>query len=162
MSLLLLPLFVSGCRANFVGKYNDYNEIFTGTLDIDMYGGGTVDIVTYPSNVVCKGEGKTTYFPPLSLIGVCSGTTGVAEINCNDGRIFNVDWKCQKWVRITGTATTNTDEKLTFYAEKSKRKYNSMKEKYITDVEKKPLLPKRIFENERLINSENNELNNLF
>lgn len=160
--LLILPVFVSGCRANVVGKYNDYNEIFAGTIDLDLLGNGFIDVVTYPSNVSCKGKGTLTYMSPQGSLGMCKGQAGDAEIKCSDGRVITGEWECQKWVRITGTATTNTDEDITFYIEKSNKKSELMKEKYLADVKQKPLLPKHIFGNERLIKSYYNAFENLF
>ena len=138
--LLCIPI-LSGCTAQVAGKYNDYNETFSGTINLNMQGDGYLIVHTSPSEVKCKGKGWINYIPWYSYFtGVCRGQKGDAKIKCDDGRIIEGEWTCKSCTTIYGTATTNRGEDITFYITPRKKKIEPIMQQYIKDVENKPNL----------------------
>ena len=137
--LLLIPL-LSGCTANIVGKFDNYNEIFSGTTDIDvMTGEGTVYVKSTPSNITCEGDRWITYIPMSSyLLGTCKGQKGKIELSCNDGRTIQGDFVCESCTSVRGKGNTNLNEGITFYATMSKKKYDKKVDEYKNSMEKGP------------------------
>jgi len=138
--ICIIPL-LTGCTANVVGKFDDYNEIFTGTIDLDMQGHGIIKVKSTPSNITCKGKGWVTFIPMSSyLIGTCKGQRGEAELTCDDGRKVSGDWICEACTRVKGEAKTNLNENVTFYITPSKKRLNKMTKEYKNDTAEKPNL----------------------
>lgn len=152
-----VPLFAAGCTANVVGKYDDYNEIFTGNIDLDMAGGGYIEVISEPSKIKCKGYGQLTYVPLSShFTGMCKGQRGIAELTCSDGRNVSGEWVCKKFVEIEGSAITDANENITFYIEKSDKKAQAKKELYIQETKDKPPLGYKLKGNRKLYNQDYN------
>ena len=146
--MFVLP-FLTGCTANVVGKFNDYNEIFLGTIDLDLKGHGIIQVKTEPNNISCKGNGWLTYIPHSST---CKGQQGKAELICDDGRTFDGNWICEACTRINGEGKTNYNEKITFYIATNKKKIMKKEEEYRKDVAYKPSLS-----NQKIFNVKNLE-----
>lgn len=139
--LLFFTIFTTGCTANLVGKFDDFNEVFQGTIDLDMQGHGIINAKTAPSNISCSGKGWIEFIPLSSyLLGTCKGQKGAAEIKCGDGRIINGEWTCEACTRIYGTGITNYNEKITFYITPKKTSANKFLQKYISEIKEKPSL----------------------
>ena len=136
----MIPL-LTGCTANVVGKFDDYNEIFTGIIDLDMQGHGIIKVKSTPSNITCKGKGWITFVPMSSyLIGTCKGQRGEAELTCDDGRIVSGDWICEACTRIKGEGKTNLNENITFFITSNNKKSDRKLQEYKTDTAEKPYL----------------------
>ena len=155
--LIIVPILVTGCKANVVGKYDDYNEIFTGVIDLDLQGSGYIEVTSEPSKIKCKGYGELTYVPFLSqMTGMCKGQRGIVELRCSDGRNVSGEWVCKKFVEIEGNARTDNNELITFYIEKSKRKAQAKKEQYIKETTNNPPLGYKFEVNKRLYDTKYN------
>ena len=138
--LFVIPL-LTGCTANVIGKFDDYNEIFTGTIDLDLQGHGIIKVKSTPSNITCKGKGWVTFIPMSSyLVGTCRGQRGEAELSCDDGRTVTGDWICEACTRINGEGKTNLNENITFFITPSKKKLDKKTEEYRKDTAEKPNL----------------------
>ena len=136
--LLLIPL-LSGCTANVVGKFDDYNEIFSGTIDLDMNGHGIIKVKSTPSDITCKGKGWVTFIPMSSyLLGTCKGQKGEAELTCDDGRKVSGDWTCLSCTKINGEGKTNLNENITFYITPSKKGASKKLDEYKMDTSNNP------------------------
>jgi len=139
--ILFFVLITTGCTANVVGKFDDYNEIFQGTIDLDLQGHGIIKVQTTPGGITCSGTGWVTFIPLSSyLIGTCKGQKGLAKIECTDGRVINGEWTCEACTRINGTAITNRNENITFFITPKKASANKTTQKYISEIKEKPSL----------------------
>ena len=137
---LLIPL-LTGCTANVVGKFDNYNEVFNGTIDLDMQGHGKIKVTSYPNNMTCTGNGWITFIPATSyLFGTCRGQKGEAQLTCNDGRVIEGEWTCKSCTRIFGTAMSNKNETVTFFITPKKKQASKLLEEYKQDVSTKPFL----------------------
>lgn len=140
MMLIAIPL-LTACTANVIGKFDDYNETFSGTIDLDLMGHGIIKVKSTPSNITCKGKGWITFIPISSyLIGTCKGQRGEAELSCDDGRTITGDWVCEGCTRIRGEAKTNLNENITFYITPRKKRLEKLTEEYKNDTAEKPNL----------------------
>ncbi|MBQ3642694.1 hypothetical protein II906_12335 [bacterium] len=138
--LLLIPV-LTGCTANVVGKFDEYNEIFTGTIDLDMQGHGIIKVKSEPNNITCKGKGWITFVPISSYFtGRCKGQRGEAALNCDDGRTISADWVCEACTRIKGDGDTNLKENVSFYIVKSRKKFEKILDQYKENVKNNPNL----------------------
>lgn len=136
--LLLVPL-LTGCSANVVGKFDNFNETFKGTIDLDMQGNGIIKVKSAPSNIICKGKGWITFIPISSrLLGTCKGQQGEAQLKCNDGRIITGEWKCQSCTKISGTAESNKNESITFFITPKNKRAEEILDNYKTEISSKP------------------------
>ena len=137
---MIIPL-LTGCTANVVGKFNDYNETFKGTIDLDMQGHGIISVKSSPSNLTCRGKGWITFIPISSyFLGTCKGQKGEAKITCNDGRVIDGEWTCKSCTRIYGTGISNKNENITFFiTPKNKQSLNILNE-YSKEIQNKPYL----------------------
>ena len=139
--LMLITTIATGCTANVVGKFDDYNEVFQGTIDLDLQGHGIIKAKTIPNNITCSGTGWVTFIPLSSyLLGTCKGQQGLAEIKCNDGRVINGEWVCEACTRVKGTGVTNYNENITFYITPKKSTANKITQQYISEIKEKPSL----------------------
>lgn len=144
--IIAMVPFLSGCTAHVVGKFDDYNETFKGTIDLDMQGHGIINVKSTPSNLTCKGKGWITFVPISSYIfGTCKGQKGEAEIKCSDGRIINGEWTCKSCTSIYGTGISNKNENITFYITPKTKSSMKILNNYSEDIKNKPnLYQKRI------------------
>ena len=140
LSIIIVPL-LTGCTANVIGKFDDFNEVFSGTIDLDMNGHGIIKVKSTPNNIVCKGKGWLTFIPASSYwLGTCKGQRGEAQLSCDDGRTINGEWVCEACTRIKGEGKSNLNESVTFYITPNKKKTDKKIEEYKTDSEGKPSL----------------------
>lgn len=139
-AVILVPL-LSGCTAHVVGKFDDYNETFKETIDLDMQGHGIINVKSTPSNLTCKGKGWITFIPISSyILGTCKGQKGEAEIKCSDGRVINGEWTCKSCTRIYGTGVSNKNENITFYITPKIKNSIKILNNYAEDIKNKPKL----------------------
>lgn len=142
--LLIVIPFLTGCTASVVGKFDNYNEIFNGTIDLDMQGHGKINVTSYPNNLACNGKGWITYIPATSYIfGTCKGQKGEAILTCDDGRVIQGEWTCKSCTRIFGTAMSNKNEAISFFITPKKKQANELLDKYKQEVSDKPFLYNR-------------------
>ena len=150
--LLIITPLVSGCTANVTGKFDDYNEVFSGTIDLDLNGHGIIKVKTSPNNITCKGKGWITFIPASSyFLGTCKGQRGEAELKCDDGRTVSGDWVCEACTRINGEGKTNYNENITFYITTSKKRLSKKVEEYKNDTKGKPNLNNSKSSNSRIL-----------
>ena len=91
-SILILGLIVSSCTVKYkvVGKYEEFKEVFIGTVDSNLLTGTSlIRVETNPSKMKCEGTSKITHIPAVSFIlPVCTGQRGIATLMCSiTGRV---------------------------------------------------------------------------
>ncbi len=93
VAMMISLLFVGSCTVKYmaVGSFDDFDEIFVGTVDHNL-ATGTAHIVAVAKNskITCEGDSMVTYIPPLSL--GCAGQRGRAPMRCSDGRRVVLEW----------------------------------------------------------------------
>lgn len=90
---LISIIFFTGCTHIYpvVGTFDDYNEIFKGTVHGNTFT-GTAFIEIEALNSKTKGQGNSRVtFIPFNLFG-CKGQRGEAILNFDDGRIVHGTW----------------------------------------------------------------------
>ena len=90
--ILLIIFNFYGCVSyNVVGKFENYDEVFIGTVDHNLLAGvGDITATGEKSGVTCTGLSTVTYIPAFSI--GCKGQRGEAPLQCSDGRTLTVDW----------------------------------------------------------------------
>lgn len=160
--LLTVPVLVCGCRADIIGKFDDYNELITGTIDLNMEGQGYIEAVSEPSGIKCKGMGQITYVPAGSAtLGMCKGQRGIAEITCDDGRRISGEWECNTCTEIEGTALSNSNESLTFFISTRDKKISERRKLYVSQIKDKPPLNRKSVSRNKIY-SDNFNIKDLF
>jgi S1-C subfamily serine protease len=107
--LVWIALSLCACSVKYsvVGRFDDFNEVFRGTIDANLItGGGRIHAVGEVTKGSCSGYAKVTYIPPISyLIPTCKGQQGTASLNCTDGRIINAKWEATSCTTGFGVGT---------------------------------------------------------
>jgi S1-C subfamily serine protease len=86
--VLLFGLLITGCTVKYkvVGKYEDFNEVFIGSVDSDLVTGTSfIEVETVPSKMKCTGSSRIVHIPASNYIipGNCAGQRGIAKLNCS-------------------------------------------------------------------------------
>ena len=103
-SVVAILVLACGCASYpVVGVYENYNEVFLGTVTHNVLMGITrIKVHSKQSNITCVGHSKVTYSPTMSIN--CRGQVGVAFLECEDGRKVDAEW------RITHSCTEGIGE----------------------------------------------------
>lgn len=122
-----LALFVlaalTGCTTTYpvVGSFEDYNEVFTGTVNSDlMTGTSFIEVRGQNSKMRCAG-GSSVRFVPASnyiagafLIPYCAGQKGEARLKCDDGRIVDATWEATSCTSGFGSGADQRGNRFSF------------------------------------------------
>ena len=68
---ILACLFTSGCSATYpvVGSFDDYNEVFLGTVNANLMNGTSfIDVRARNSGAQCKGGSRVLHIPASNYI----------------------------------------------------------------------------------------------
>jgi S1-C subfamily serine protease len=112
-----------GCTATYpvVGSFDDYNEVFLGTVNANLMNGTSViDVQAKNSGAQCKGGSRVLHIPASNyiagafLIPYCGGQTGFAELTCNDGRHVLATWTADSCTSGYGTGTDQHGARFQF------------------------------------------------
>ena len=93
LGIVVLGFLLTNCtvKYNVVGKYEEFNEVFIGTVNSDlMTGTAVIEVETVPSKMKCNGNSKITFIPASNYFipGYCAGQKGVATLMCSlTGRV---------------------------------------------------------------------------
>jgi S1-C subfamily serine protease len=97
VSFVVVPLMLSACAVKYpvVGSFNNYNEVFKGTVDTNLLtGGGYITVEGQVTKIRCSGRATVSYIPPISyIVPTCNGQRGRAFLTCDDGRKIDADWE---------------------------------------------------------------------
>jgi hypothetical protein len=94
-----------------VGKFDDYNEVLSGDFRI----GPPLAYITaraMNAGFFCEGVGRYTYRNVFSRD--CSGWSGLAVLDCNNGRRLIGDWRARTCTSGEGTGTDDTGARFSF------------------------------------------------
>lgn len=94
ISVILLTCNACTVKYPVVGSFEEYNEVFKGNVVADLSKGTAyIEVEGKVSNVRCYGNAKVTYIPLISyFLPVCEGQSGIANLRCYDGRIFEATY----------------------------------------------------------------------
>lgn len=94
-----------------VGKFDDYNEVLSGEFRVDP---PLAYITARARNAgfFCEGVGRYTYRNLFSRD--CSGWSGLAVLECNNGRRLIGDWRARTCTSGEGTGTDDTGARFSF------------------------------------------------
>lgn len=86
-------MFLLGGCATYktVGSFDNYNEVFYGTVNANLFtGGGSFTMEGQRTKMKCQGTASPpTYYPPFAL---CDGQRGTVQGTCDDGRFLGGIW----------------------------------------------------------------------
>lgn len=144
--LLSIVLAFIGCSAHYpvVGSFNDFNQVFYGTVDHNLINGTAyIQIESKDSKLMCSGNSETTYIPPISyIIPTCYGQRGIADINCTDGRKILAHWIAKSCTTGTGEGYDQNGNKFSFaYGMKEEEALEFVKHETTKTKEKADLPP---------------------
>src|SRR3546814_11035734 len=110
-AVLLAGWLAAACTASYpvVGAFDDYDEVFIGTVDHDLIRGRAfIEVEAENSGMVCKGGSRVVHVPASNriaatfLIPYCQGQKGVALLACDDGRRSAATWTADTATPGTG------------------------------------------------------------
>lgn len=103
LGLALATLALSACSVTVpvMGMMGDGTELFTGTATGQMGGVGSISLVGQMSGTKCFGG-----FTYTRVVGG-TGSTGIADIQCDDGRTAELKFVAESLNRGMGTGRDN-------------------------------------------------------
>jgi hypothetical protein len=110
---LLLLLFSQGCVTYpAVGSFDEYNELFRGTVTVNLLTGtSNINVQGVDSKILGQGSSWITYISP-SLN--CEGTKGGVLLKFSDGRIVNAEFFCLSCNSGWGSGKDQSGNPFTF------------------------------------------------
>ena len=151
--LLVLGLFVSNCTVKYkvVGKYEEFNEVFIGSVNSDlMTGTAVIEVETVPSKMKCAGSSKIVFIPASNYFipGYCKGQKGVATLQCSlTGRV-DATFTAHSCTRGSGTGYDKKGRRFAFTFGMKEPEAEIEIAKLMGEVKRKPKLP--IYEPEKV------------
>ena len=141
--LLTVTCFsLSGCELEYkaVGRFDDYDEAFIGTVKADpLVGGAVFHIEQVNSKIACDGEAGQPDYIPFSL--GCAGQRGHGDATCTDGRKIQFKWTATSCNTGYGKGTSQDGINFQFAFGQSEELANQELEKLTALGKDKPALP---------------------
>ena len=91
--IIFFGLILTNCTVKYkvVGKYEEFNEVFIGTVNSDLMSGtAVIEVETVPSKMKCSGNSRINFIPASNYLipGYCKGQKGIATLMCSlTGRV---------------------------------------------------------------------------
>ena len=145
-------VFLTNCSVKYkvVGKYEDFNEVFIGTVDSNlMTGTSTINVESNPSKRKCFGNSRVTYIPPISfIIPICAGQKGVATLQCSITGRVNAEFTAKTCKSGFGTGYDDKGRLFAFTFGLNEKDAEIEIDRLMSEVKDKPDLP--IYEPEKV------------
>lgn len=141
---------LTGCTTTLplVGSFDDYNEVFLGTVNSDlMTGTSTIAAKGKNSGITCSGGSVVTHVPASNylagafMIPYCAGQTGVAQLSCSDGRRVDATWTAESCSSGYGEGLDSSNARFQFAFGLSEQDAEARFKKAEKVVAAKPELP---------------------
>lgn len=151
--LSLLCFFITNCTVKYkvVGKYEEFNEVFIGTVNSDlMTGTAVIEVETVPSKMKCNGNSRITFIPASNYFipGYCGGQKGVATLMCSlTGRV-DATFTAKSCTKGYGTGYDKEGRLFAFTFGYKEEEARIEIDKLMAEVQDKPELP--IYEPEKV------------
>lgn len=134
-----------------VGKYEEFNEVFIGTVNSDlMTGTAVIEVETVPSKMKCNGNSRITFIPASNyfLPGYCGGQKGVATLMCSlTGRV-DATFTAKSCTKGYGTGYDKEGRLFAFTFGFKEEEAKIEIDRLMAEVKNKPELP--IYEPEKV------------
>jgi len=153
LGIMVLGLLLGGCTTTYqvVGKYEEFNEVFIGTVNSDLMNGTAfIEVETVPSKMKCTGDSRITFVPASNYIipGYCGGQKGVATLMCSlTGRV-DATFTAKSCTKGYGTGYDKKGRMFAFTFGMKKEDAEIEIARLMQDVQDKPKLP--IYEPEKV------------
>jgi hypothetical protein len=136
----LLLLFSQGCVTYpVVGSFDEYNEIFKGTVNESLLTGSSrINVEGVNSKTHGKGSSWVTYIPPT--LGP-AGIKGEALLTFDDGRVVKAEYVCLSGSTGWGSGKDQGGNTFTFTFGMTEQEAQEYIEKMSKTVAYKPDLP---------------------
>lgn len=151
--LSLLCFFITNCTVKYkvVGKYEEFNEVFIGTVNSDlMTGTAVIEVETVPSKMKCNGNSRITFIPASNYFipGYCGGQKGVATLMCSlTGRV-DATFTAKSCTKGYGTGYDKEGRLFAFTFGYKEEEARIEIDRLMAEVQDKPELP--IYEPEKV------------
>jgi hypothetical protein len=138
--LPLLLLFSQGCVTYpVVGSFDDYNELFKGTINTNVINGASeINVEGINSKTRGKGSSWVTYIPPT--LGP-TGIKGEAFLTFDDGRVVKAEFVCLSPISGWGSGKDQSGNTFTYTFGMSNEEAEQFIEKTKKAVAARPSLP---------------------
>ena len=138
-TIFILVILLSGCKFKVVGKFDDYNEAFIGTVESNVLNGdASFHAEAVKSKISCDGAGSTVFAPPTLD---CSGQKGSGEATCTDGRIIQFTWLTRSCTSGIGKGVTKDGINFHFAFGQTEEQANTELKKILAESQDKPEMP---------------------
>lgn len=140
LALPLVAVILTGCIVEYkvVGKFDDYNEVFIGTVKNNVSTGGAIfQIEAINSKVSCDGVAGR---PDYMSIG-CAGQSGRGEAVCTDGRSLKFNWYGTSCYKGYGKGVSSDGIKFQFAFGQNEETAKADLDKLLAEVSNKPEYP---------------------
>lgn len=145
---LLAFVLLAACSTTYpvVGRFDDHNEVFLGTVHADMRGNAYIQAKT-KSGVTCSGNSRMLHKPVSNIlvqaVGIpyCAGQRGDAYLRCSNGRVIAADWVGETCTSGTGTGYDTDGNRFQFVFGMSEAEAQARFEQNAKDVADKPPAP---------------------
>jgi len=132
---------IAGCAYKYpvVGSFDNYNEVFRGTVHHNaLTGTAYIEVKAENSDVMGRGNSRITYIPPLSFGG---GQRGEADLDFDDGRKVRAYWTSKSLTSGFGSGHDQFGNTFKFTFGMSDQEANNYISKEKEIVASKPKLP---------------------
>lgn len=138
-------LSLAACTATYpvVGKFNDHNEVFLGTVNHDLLNGqAVIEAKGKNTGLVCRGNSQVTSIPfDNYALPTCFGQRGMAFLSCDDGRSIDADWIAESCTSGYGSGQDQNGVRFDFAFGMSEQEATGMLRQFQRTVASKPILP---------------------
>ena len=151
--IIFFGLILSNCTVKYkvVGKYEEFNEVFIGTVNSDlMTGTSVIEVETVPSKMKCNGNSRITFIPASNYLipGYCGGQKGVATLMCSlTGRV-DATFTAKSCTKGYGTGFDKEGRMFAFTFGFKEEEAKIEIDRLMAEVKNKPDLP--IYEPEKV------------
>lgn len=148
--VLGLALWIAACTAKYpvVGSFDDFNEVFLGSVDHNLSTGRAfIQVEAEKAGFKCTGNSRVVHIPASNriagafLIPYCKGQRGEAVLTCNDGRRIDADWTAETCTTGYGSGYDQNGARFQFAFGMSEAEALSRFKKDEVRVAAKPELP---------------------
>jgi len=140
--LILFILLLAGCAYRYpvVGAFDNYNEVFRGTVHHNAWNGTAyIEVKAENSDVMGRGNSRVTYIPPLFSWG--DKQRGEADLEFDDGRSVKAYWTAESLTTGFGSGHDQFGNTFKFAFGMSDQEADKYISKKSEEVARKPELP---------------------
>jgi len=150
--IFFLGIILSNCTVQYkvVGRYEEFKEVFIGTVDSNLLTGTSfIKVETKPSKMKCQGNSRITHIPAISFVlPVCTGQKGIATLMCSITGRVDAQFEAKSCTSGFGTGYDKNGRMFAFTFGLNEEQAKIEIDRLMSEVRDKPNLP--IYEPEKV------------